>query len=215
MNQTYLLSEFARHPRKVGAVAPSGTTLAAQAVAPIPRTGHPVVVELGPGTGSVTVAIQRRLGGRGRHIAVEINHRMADLLAAQHPSVEVVTADAVRLEELLAERGVPRADVIVSSLPWTIFAPERRREMLDTAVRSLAADGAFTTFSYIHMHWFASGRRVHHALEDRFDEVVADRTVWANLPPALVYYCRRPRRSDRAGLPRATAGAKSTSARRS
>ena len=195
MSQTYLLSEFVRHPKQVGAVAPSGTTLAAQAVAPIPRTGNPVVVELGPGTGSFTGAIQRRLGGRGRHIAVEINPRMAGLLAAKHPGVEVVTADAVRLEELLAERGVPRADVIVSGLPWTVFTPDRRQEMLDAAVRSLAADGAFTTFSYLHMRWSASARRLHHDLMDRFDEVVEGRTVWANLPPALVYYCRRPSRT--------------------
>ncbi|MBE1586610.1 phospholipid N-methyltransferase [Nonomuraea angiospora] len=30
----------------------------------------------------------------------------------------------------------------------------------------------------------------------RFDEVVISRTVWANLPPALVYYCRRPAEAD-------------------
>ena len=27
-----------------------------------------------------------------------------------------------------------------------------------------------------------------------FDEVVAARTVWADVPPAFVYVCRRPRR---------------------
>jgi phospholipid N-methyltransferase len=192
VSQTFLLSEFVRHPREVGAVAPSGTTLTAQAVAPIPRSGHPVVVELGPGTGSFTAAIQRRLAGRGRHIAVEINPRMAGLLAGQHPGVEVVTADAVRLEELLAERGAGRADVIVSGLPWAVFPEARQREVLDAAVRALAVDGAFTTFAYVHMRWSAPARRLRRSLEERFDEVVPGRTVWANVPPALVYYCRRP-----------------------
>ena len=31
------------------------------------------------------------------------------------------------------------------------------------------------------------------SLGTRFDEVVAGRTVWANVPPAFVYFCRRPR----------------------
>jgi phospholipid N-methyltransferase len=150
------------------------------------------VVELGPGTGSFTDAIQRRLGGRGRHIAVEIDRRMAGVLAKRHPGVEVVTADAARLEELLAERGAQRADVIVSALPWTAFSSARRREKLDAAVRTIAVDGAFTTIGYTHMRWSAPARRLRYTLEDRFDEVISGRTVWANLPPALMYYCRRP-----------------------
>lgn len=187
-----LLSEFVRHPAEVGAVAPSGATLAGLAVAPIPRTGDPVVVELGPGTGAFTGAIERRLGGRGRHIAVEINERLAGQLAERHPGVEVVTADAVRLPDVLAERGLDRADVIVSGLPWAAFPQDRQRDVLEAAVRALAVDGAFTTFAYVHFRWMAPARRMHRELVSRFDEVVLGRTVWANLPPALVYYCRRP-----------------------
>lgn len=187
-----MLAEFVRHPTEIGAVAPSGATLASLAVAPIPRSGDPVVVELGPGTGAFTGAIQRRLGGRGRHIAVEINPRLADRLAERHPGVEVVTADAARLADVLADRGLDHADVIVSGLPWAAFSPERQHDVLAAAVRALAPDGAFTTFAYVHFRWSAAARRLHHSLETWFDEVVTGRTVWTNLPPALVYYCRRP-----------------------
>jgi phospholipid N-methyltransferase len=187
-----LLSEFVRHPREIGAVTRSGAALAALAVAPIPRTGDPVVVELGPGTGAFTDAIQRRLGGRGRHIAVEINDRLADRLARQYPGVEVLSGDAARLGDLLAERGLVRADVIVSGLPWAAFPPDRQRAVLGAAVGALAADGAFTTFAYVHFRWSAPARRFRRSLEDWFDEVVPGRTIWSNVPPALVYYCRRP-----------------------
>lgn len=67
------LLEFVRDPLTVGAIAPSGAALARVATAAVPRTGSPVVVELGPGTGAFTGAIQRRLAGRGLHIAVEVN----------------------------------------------------------------------------------------------------------------------------------------------
>ena len=187
-----LIAEFVRHPMEVGAVAPSGPTLAGLAVAPIPRTGDPVVVELGPGTGAFTCAIQQRLGGRGRHIAVEINDRLADRLAARHPGVEVVTADAVRLGDVLTERGLDRADVIVSGLPWAVFPEDRQHDILEAAVNALVPGGAFTTFAYVHFRWSAPARRLHRSLNGWFDEVVPGRTVWANLPPALVYYCRRP-----------------------
>jgi 16S rRNA A1518/A1519 N6-dimethyltransferase RsmA/KsgA/DIM1 with predicted DNA glycosylase/AP lyase activity len=42
------------------------------------------VVELGPGTGSVTAAIEHRLAGRGRHVAVEIDPGLARYVRAQH-----------------------------------------------------------------------------------------------------------------------------------
>ncbi|MEV4350121.1 methyltransferase domain-containing protein [Actinoplanes sp. NPDC049596] len=187
-----LLSEFLRRPWEVGAVAPSGAALSELAVAPIPSTGDPVVVELGPGTGPFTEAIQRRLDGRGRHLAIEINPRLAEQLAARHPNVEVITADAGALPGLLAERGLAGADVIVSGLPWAAFAPDRQRDILAAAVQALAPGGAFTTFAYVHLRWAAPARRLRGALDSWFDEVLLGRTVWANLPPALVYYCRRP-----------------------
>ncbi|MEU9888936.1 hypothetical protein [Sphaerisporangium sp. NPDC051011] len=31
------------------------------------------------------------------------------------------------------------------------------------------------------------------SLNLRFEEVVVSRTLWANVPPAFVYFCRRPR----------------------
>jgi phosphatidylethanolamine/phosphatidyl-N-methylethanolamine N-methyltransferase len=184
--------EFVRSPLTVGAVAPSSGALARVVTAPVPGSGHPVVVELGPGTGAFTGAIQRRLGGRGRHIAVEINERFAARLAIRHPGVDVALADAGSLAGVLGERGIERADVIVSGLPWVAFGERRRSDVLSAVVGGLSESGAFTTFAYVHTRWASPARRLLRSLEARFDEVVVGRTVWANLPPALVYHCRRP-----------------------
>ncbi|MBM2619793.1 methyltransferase domain-containing protein [Actinoplanes sp. LDG1-06] len=182
------LVEFARSPLVVGAVAPSGRSLSEVMTAPIPRTGAPVVAELGPGTGSFTVAVQRRLAGRGRHLAVEINPRFAARLQLAHPGVEVVQGDAADLPSLLGEP----ADVVVSGLPWAAFSPSRQGDVLSAVAGSLAPGGAFTTFAYVHARWAPPARRLLGSLRSLFDEVVIGRTVWANLPPALVYHCRRP-----------------------
>jgi phosphatidylethanolamine/phosphatidyl-N-methylethanolamine N-methyltransferase len=185
--------EFLRHPFTVAAVTPSGDPLADLVTASIPGTGAPVVVELGAGTGAFTKAIQRRLAGRGHHLAIEINDRFAGLLAARYPQVDIAVADARSLREVLALRGHRQADVIVSGLPWAAFAPTQQDNLLGAVTGTLTPNGVFTTFAYTHAKWVPPARRLRRSLAAGFEEVVPARTVWANLPPAFVYFCRRPR----------------------
>ncbi|WP_214317596.1 class I SAM-dependent methyltransferase [Nonomuraea sediminis] len=187
------LQEFLRAPFTVGAVTPSGEPLANLVTAPVPRGGAPLVVELGPGTGAFTAAIQRRLNGRGHHLAVEVNPRFARSLGARYPQVDVAVADARSLREILAGRGHDHADVIVSGLPWVAFGASMQDDLLGTVTEVLAPHGAFTTFAYLHTRWAPPARRLRRSLDEGFEEVVASRVVWANLPPAFAYFCRRPR----------------------
>ncbi|EXG82040.1 class I SAM-dependent methyltransferase [Cryptosporangium arvum] len=189
LERTTFLREFLRAPFTVASVTPSGSMLSEVVTAPVPSTGDPVIVELGPGTGSFTAAIQRRLAGRGRHLAVEINPRFAKRLAAGYPQIEVAVADARRLPDV-ADQG--SGDVIVSGLPWAAFTPDQQDDLLDAVTAVLAPHGTFTTFAYTHAQWAPSARRLRRLLGDRFEEVVLSRTVWANLPPAFVYHCRQP-----------------------
>jgi phospholipid N-methyltransferase len=191
-DQALFLRRFVQHPWRVGAVAPSSSHLARHVVAPIPRTGDPVVVELGPGTGAFTAAIQRRLAGRGYHLAVEIDEVFAKVVRSRHPGVDVVVDDAARLPDLLKARGIPAADVVVSGLPWAALSPPRAAGVMAAVADALATDGAFTTFAYVHALWMPPARRLRRTLERTFEEVVPGRTVWANLPAALVYHARRP-----------------------
>jgi phosphatidylethanolamine/phosphatidyl-N-methylethanolamine N-methyltransferase len=188
-----MLREFLRDPFTVAAVAPSGEPLAELVTAPVPRCGDPLIVELGPGTGAFTAAIQRRLGGRGHHLAVEVNERFARPLAARFPQVEVAVADARDLRQVLAQRGYQHADVIVSGLPWAAFGQGLQDDLLGAVTDTLAPGGAFTTFAYTFARWAPPARRLRRSLKSGFDEVVTGRTVWANIPPAFVYFCRRAR----------------------
>ena len=186
--------EFLREPRAVASVTPSSQALSRQVSLPIPASGQPTVIELGPGTGAFTRQIQATLGGRGHHLAVDVNARFTALLGERFPGLDAVTADARELPGLLRERGLPHADVIVSGLPWAAFDAGTQRDILDALTAVLHPDGGFTTFAYVHARWSGPARRFRSALHDRFEEVVLGRTVWANVPPALVYHCRRPRR---------------------
>ncbi|MFC4007091.1 class I SAM-dependent methyltransferase [Nonomuraea purpurea] len=193
-NDTALfLGQFLRAPTTIGALAPSSRRLAAAVCAPVPERGEPTVVELGPGTGSFTSEIQQRLGGRGHHLAVEVNEPMARLLSERFPTVDVAHADAARVGELLSERGLRQADVVVSGLPWAAFPQKVQHELLDAVAAAMGQGAAFTTFSYIHAIPLSSARRFRALLAERFEEVVPGRTVWRNTPPAFVFHARRPR----------------------
>ncbi len=187
------LAAVVRSPATVGAVAPSSPHLAARLAAVVPRIGEPVVVELGPGTGSVTTAIEYRLGGRGRHVAVEIDPVLADYLRAEHTSVEVLIGDALDMERLFAEYRVPAVDAVISGLPWSLIDPDAQRAIVEATVRLLAPSGCFTTFAYLPALPTIRARRFRALLSEVFDEVLTTRTVWWNLPPAVTYVCRRPR----------------------
>ncbi|ROO62159.1 phospholipid N-methyltransferase [Micromonospora sp. Llam0] len=188
------LREFLRSPTRIGAVAPSSQRLAEAITAPIPERGDPVVVELGPGTGAFTGVIQRRLGGRGRHLAIELSPALADLLAGRHPQVEVIVGNAADCRALVAGRGLATADVVVSGLPWVSFPHDLQLSALGAVCDVLGPDGAFTTFAYVLTAQTPPARRFRQLLRDRFEEVVMGRTVLGNLPPAFVYHARRPRR---------------------
>jgi phospholipid N-methyltransferase len=205
-----MLREFLRSPIDTGAVAPSSRRLASAVTAPVPERGNPVVVELGPGTGAFTGIIQEQLGGRGQHLAIEINEQMAGRLRERFPYVDVVNEKASALPALLAEHGHDRADVVVSGLPWASFPSHVQYETL-SAIRSvLAPEGAFTTFGYVHAMRLAAASRFRRMMDEAFEEVVAGRTVWGNLPPAFVYHGRRPRVFTPAGGTRPPAGMATT-----
>ncbi|MFD1930248.1 MULTISPECIES: class I SAM-dependent methyltransferase [Nonomuraea] len=190
---TLFLGQFMRSPGTIGALAPSSRRLAETVCTPVPERGEPTVVELGPGTGPFTAEIQRRLNGRGHHLAVELNPKLATLLADRFPRVDVAQDDAARLPDLLRERNLVRADVVVSGLPWAAFPEELQRQLLGAVTSILCPSGAFTTFSYVHAMPLASARRFRTLLGERFEEVVLGRTVWRNTPPAFVLHARRPR----------------------
>src|SRR5262249_3899979 len=119
--QGLFLQGFLRQWRTVGAIIPSGRQLGITlaAMTDPARTLH--AAELGPGTGALTRPLLDRLRPDAHLMAVEIYAPFAEHLRTEvtDPRLEVVTADARKLPELLAERGWPGADLVLSSIPLT------------------------------------------------------------------------------------------------
>lgn len=188
------LREFLRDPLHTAAVAPSSAALAAAMTQAVPTDGAPTVVELGPGTGAFTAAIAARTAGRGRHVAVERHAEWAALLRERYPHVEVVCGDVGDLAAILRDHGVPPADAVVSGLPWAAYRAASGRDLHAVIACAMRPDATFTQFAYSWTRRWAPPARAQLAeLRGHFADVRIGRTVWRNLPPAVVYRARRPR----------------------
>lgn len=187
------LREFLRHPLLTASLVPSSRAVAEAMCAPIPRTGDPVVVELGAGTGSLTGVVAERLGGRGHHLAVELNPRLAEVLASRFPGLDVAVAPAAEVPALLAERGLDACDVVLSGLPWAAW-PDTPPRLTDVLAGAMRPDGALTQFGYAWTRWAPPAHRLRQRLTEAFEDVVTGPVIVRNVPPAFVHTARRPRR---------------------
>jgi 16S rRNA (adenine1518-N6/adenine1519-N6)-dimethyltransferase len=87
-------------------------------------TADDVVVEVGPGLGSLTLAL---LGAAGRVVAIEVDDRLAALLPetiatyapGQADRFEVVLADAMRVDSVPG----PAPTALVANLPYNVSVP--------------------------------------------------------------------------------------------
>ena len=186
-----LFVRFLRHPGQVGAFCPSSRFLAVEMTQKIGMEDARTVVELGPGTGAITREILPRLREDARFFAVELDSGMAASLRSAFPRADVRCGSAAELPKILEDSGSPRADVILSGLPWAVFPSDLQDAILDGVISGLAPGGGFATFAYIQGVVLPAGIRFRRKLEKLFREVECSPVVWRNLPPAFVYRCRK------------------------
>jgi phospholipid N-methyltransferase len=170
-------------PRYVGSVTPSSRYLV-DALVNLSNASHVrTAVELGPGTGPFTKGLLARLPADGRLLCIERDERFADYLRRRFddPRLTIVTGDAQRLEQYLADAGMDeRVPLIVSGLPFTSLPPEVRESILAAVVRCLSPDGCFLLYQYsyaMRAHLRRHFRRVESHWELR------------NIPPAVCMRC--------------------------
>ncbi len=164
-------------------------------VRPLGLADAKLVVELGPGTGSMTRKILEALPPDGRLVAFEINPRFVRYLRENihDPRLTVLDCPAQRASEALAELGVGPADAALSSLGLSLF-PDSLCESIVGGMRQALRPGAvMTQFQYVSRVRVLDGRAEYFdasRLISRHFPVVQRRLILRNIPPAFVYACR-------------------------
>ena len=173
--------------RQTGALLPSQRFLIEKMIAPVPRHYDGQIIELGPGSGALTVRLAARCP-RARILACEINPGLARAtrrnldIAGFDGRVEVVSDSAEHLLSELDRRGVEKADFIVSGIPLGNLEREQTVTLLNKIHRRLARTGLYVQFQYSLLD--------RKKIRTKFPKL---RTVpvLLNFPPAVVYYAPR------------------------
>ena len=188
------LRSFLRSPGSVGSIAPSSRSLAEAMIAGTNLDKAQMVVELGPGTGAITQTIISSIGRNSSFLAMELDARAVQRLRQRFPDVNICHDSAEKIRSHLGRYGRRHADVIVCSIPWAVMPQEVQRTIMQHVAAALAPDGVFTACTYIGAPLTARGRHYGHLLRNLFSTVEVSKMIWGNVPPALVYRCRRPLR---------------------
>ena len=198
---------------------PSSSALVEAMLQPVPLERCKCVVELGPGTGSLTKEILKRLPPDGHLHAIELDQKMAESTAKRigDPRFHSIHGNALEAPRLLVEAGCgPTADAVISSLGLSIMGDELRSSIVRASMEILSREGTFMQYSYAHTRFFVMSPqtmyyRVFNAGKflEGFFETVERKFIPVNAPPAFVYTCHAPRE-----LTAASPGAVGRAARR-
>ncbi len=174
-------------PLRTAAMSPSGAQLATMMMAQLPQgarhAAYPVI-ELGAGTGVFTEALLAAGVAPERLLVVELNRGLHGILRRRFPHVQIECADACRLLELTARRGIAPGSVgaIVSGLGLLSMPRAVVARVIESSVQLLRADGRLIQFTYGPLSPVPRALGARLGLTSRRCGM-----AWRNMPPATVY----------------------------
>jgi phosphatidylethanolamine/phosphatidyl-N-methylethanolamine N-methyltransferase len=191
LTKQLFFKRFLSNPGLIGALLPSSPALCREITSHINIECAEAVVELGPGTGVITDEILAKLNPQAKFVAIELDNKMYENLHQNRPDLNVVNDSAENLPEIMETAEIRHLNAIVSGLPWAAFPEKLQIAILTAVIDSLSKGGYFTTFAYLQGLLLPAGRRFKKLLKKSFKEVKISRVVWNNMPPAIVYRCKK------------------------
>jgi phospholipid N-methyltransferase len=173
---------FLRFPTMLGSLVPSSPFLVNDLLSQIAWQRARVIVEFGPGVGTFTHEILRRMRPDAVLVAIELNPDFVTYLKEEitDPRIRVVHGSASDVRSLMAGLGLEKADYIISGIPYSTIPDATRRDILRQSRDLLASDGALLVYQFT--------GTVRPYLESSFRWVRQDFQL-LNVLPARIFYC--------------------------
>ncbi len=174
-------SNFFKHPSMLGSVVPSSRFLVKDIMAQIDWDRARVLVEFGPGVGTITREALKRMRPDAVLLVIELNQEFVEYLGTIPDSrLRVVHGSAAHVRRILAEQGLAPADYIISSIPYSLLAEQLRQEIVAESRHALKAEGSLLVFQY--------NRTLLPYLKSSFSSVKLGFQLF-NILPALIFHC--------------------------
>lgn len=171
---------FIKHPKMLGSVIPSSRFLIDHLLRQIDWKSARVIVEYGPGVGTITGELLSRLGPDGHLVVLETNDDFVKLLRQSgDPRLHVVHGSAEDVSGALRRLGLGDADYIISGIPFSTMPKEVRAAVVAATRHALRPGGAFLVYQFsaaVLPYLRREFRTVHQEFEP------------LNIPPARLFY---------------------------
>jgi phospholipid N-methyltransferase len=174
---------FIKHPRMLGSLIPSSRFLVNHVLAEVDWSRARVFLEYGPGVGTFTAEILRRMRPDAVLVALETNTDFVRFLRRRFKDdrLHIIHGSAADADAALARLRLGHADYVLSGIPYTTMPPELRETILRKTHSVLHPDGAFLVYQFT--------RSVLPYLQEVFRLVHQDFEP-LNVMPARLFYCR-------------------------
>ncbi len=181
---------FFKHPRMLGSVIPSSRFLIKEITKRIDWKRARVIVEYGPGVGTITTEVLRRLRPDGKMIVFETNGEFVRFMreSLRDSRLHVVHGSAEDVEDVLMQMGIESVDYVITGIPFTTLPDPVRRKILDKTHRMLHRDGQLLVYQFT--------PTVLPYLKEEFGEVRRGFEP-LNILPAWLFFCRPSRKRKR------------------
>jgi phospholipid N-methyltransferase len=174
---------FIKHPKMLGSLIPSSRFLVNKVLNEVDWARARVFLEYGPGVGTFTTEILRRMRPDAVVIALETNADFVRFLRGKihDDRLHVVHGSAADADTALAKLNLTHADYILSGIPYTTIPAEVREVILRKTHSLLHPNGAFLVYQFT--------RTVLPYLQQVFGSIDQDFEP-LNVMPARLFFCR-------------------------
>lgn len=176
------INRWLADPRSIGSPLPSGRDLSRKIALSVNYCPGTKCVEVGAGTGAVTIELLRRGVQPNDLELVEPDPHFAEILRIKFPQLTVIE---MRIPSVRPS-SLPRAQVVVSSLPFRSMKRAEIWRVVESLSGALCSSGSILQYSYF------PGSPIPKEIAHRYDLVgkrIASSLI--NLPPASIWEYKR------------------------
>lgn len=173
---------FFKNPRMLGSIIPSSKYLVSNLLRDVDWDRARVFVEMGPGVGTFTREILKRMRPDAVLLAFELNEDFVKHLrqTIDDPRLRVLHRSATDVLDVLREYRLGSADYILSGIPFSIMGEEVKQAVLQNTYDALNVGGVMLVYQF--------SPKVRHDLEKLYGRVHRMFEP-RNILPAQMFHC--------------------------